>query len=57
MQKTAKNVDYVHNMNNYVHTYTRTRQNMFNFASTIAYASSLTLKQMINSLTSNNKNL
>lgn len=44
MQKTAKNVDYVHNMNNYVHTYTRTRQNMFNFASTIAYASSLILK-------------
>ena len=38
MQKTAKNVDYVHNMNNYVHTYTRTGENMYNFVNRIAYA-------------------
>ena len=38
MQKIAINVDYVHNKNNYVHTYTCTGENMYNFASRIAYA-------------------
>ena len=38
MQKIAINVVFVHNKNNYVHTYTRTGKNMYNFVNRIAYA-------------------
>lgn len=44
MQKTAIIVDYVHNKNNYVHTYTRTGENMYNFANRIAYAKHFDVK-------------
>lgn len=44
MQKIAINVDYVHNKNNYVHTYTRTGIFMYNFANRIAYAKHFDVK-------------
>lgn len=44
MQKIAINVDYVHNKNNYVHTYTCTGENMYNFANRIAYAKHFDVK-------------